>query len=102
MLEQLQLAIVGAILLVIPPLTLLLVTKIKLMKTEMEAKLAEAKVDLDAAFSKIRAHESELGIKTTQDPQDRRVQHVSRDPSRVGEARSSLPPQRLGEGEGGR
>lgn len=76
--DQLQVALVGALLLILPPLTMLVVAKLRNMKA-----------DLDAAFSKIRAHEAELGIKTTQDKNG--VQHVSRDPKAVAGG-GSIPP----------
>lgn len=85
--EQIQAALIGALLLVIPPLTMLVVAKIR-----------NIKADLDAAFAKIRIAESELGIKTTQDKNG--VQHVSRDPTRVGQT-GSVPPQPL-DSEGGK
>lgn len=64
------------------------------------AKLRNIKADLDAAFSKIRAHEDAMGIKTTQDPKTKE-QHVSRNPSRSGQVGSSDPqPLRPESGEG--
>lgn len=86
--EQIQIALVGALLLIVPPLTLVIV-----------AKLRNIKADLDAAFSKIRVHEQELGIKTTQDKKTG-VQNVSRDPHRVGQA-GSIPPVSL-DSQGGK
>ena len=88
MFEQLQAALVGALVLILPPLALLVVAKLRNMKA-----------DLDAAFSKIRAHEDVMQIKTTQDPKTG-AQHVSASPRPLVQSPSSKPPQGLGEGKG--
>ena len=79
MTPELQSILTGALSLIVPAATAVVV-----------AYLGKVKRDLDSAFAKIRVHEDELGIKTTQDKNG--VQHVSRDPARVGQA-GSIPPQ---------
>ncbi len=74
--EQLKAALIGALVLVLPPFAVLVVAKLRNMKA-----------DLDAAFAKIRLHEDELGIKTTQDKNG--VQHVSRDASKIASAEAA-------------
>lgn len=71
MTPELQSILTGALSLIVPAVTAVIV-----------AYLGKVKRDLDSAFAKIRAHEDELGIKTTQDKNG--VQHVSRDPAKVG------------------
>lgn len=88
MTPELQTILVGAVSVIVPALTAVVV-----------AYLGKVKRDLDSAFAKIRVHEDELGIKTTQDKRTKE-QHVSRDPARVGKT-GSIPPQPL-DSQGGK
>ena len=91
MTPELQTILIGAVSVIVPALSAVVV-----------AYLGKVKRDLDAAFSKLRAHEDVLEIKTTQDPKTKE-QHVSRNPSRSGQVGSSDPqPIRPEGGEGSR
>lgn len=81
--EQLKVALIGALVMIVPPLTVLILAKLRNMKA-----------DLDAAFSKIRAHEDVMQIKTTQDPRTG-VQHVSASPRPIVQGGDSKSPQGL-------
>jgi len=85
--QELQAIATSALALLVPAITAVVV-----------AYLGKVKRDLDSAFAKIRVHEDELGIKTTQDKHTKE-QHVSRSPRSV--EGGSIPPQPL-DSQGGK